>query len=192
MCKHKNGGFSLTELLLVLAIIAALAAIMFVRLDAGRDKAYYARAQVEFETIATALESYYWDNQMPQSCAGGAYASVYPCDVDRNVPPGIGQYIAGGTIAYWPGAPWPGSVYDWDNFEDPDDSSKRVYQVSIRFCPQYGTINQCNFPNEWWAEGFDVNSSLYYCVEGNCRPHPVEAADYPGYCANCTIQPYTP
>lgn len=123
---------------------------------------------------------------------GGAYESVYPCDVNRDIPPGIGQYIAGGNVSYWPDAPWSGSVYDWDNYQDPDDSSKRVYQVSIRFCPQFGTIDQCNFPNEWWAEGFDVNSSLYYCVEGNCRPHPGEAADYPGYCANCTVQPYTP
>jgi len=109
----------------------------------------------------------------------------YPDDVNRDVPPGLGQYLAGGSNDSWPDAPWPGSVYDWDNWEDPDDSSLRIYQISIRFCPVGGTIADCHFPNEEWAKNFGINSSVYYCIEGNCRSHIDEPIDYPGYCVNC-------
>jgi hypothetical protein len=124
--------------------------------------------------METALEMYKLDH-------GGEY----PADANRDIPSGLEQYLAGGDVDNWPKAPWPGSVYDWDNWEDPDDSDLRIYQVSIRFCPAGGDITTCKFPEEDWAANFDVNSSVYYCIEGNCRAHINEDIDYPGYCVNC-------
>jgi len=169
--KKKNRGFTLMELLIVIGIIAVLSGVVLGSLLTGRDKAYTARAQLEFRSLTSALVLYQIDN-------GG-----YPDDVSRSLPNGLENYLAG---EHWPDAPWPGSVYDWDNWEDPDVPGKRIIQFSIRFCPIGETDPaNCPFPKEAWAQNFDINSAVYYCVEGNCRPHINEPADYPGYCLNC-------
>jgi hypothetical protein len=60
-------------------------------------------------------------------------------------------------------------------------------QISIRFCP-VGQPSQCVFPQQSWAANFDINSSVYYCVEGACRAHVNQPANHPGYCVNCPGQ----
>lgn len=170
---HKK-GFTLIEMLVVIAILAILSAILYPKFLGTKEKAYYARTLSEYDSMRVALEMYKVDH-------GGAY----PPDVDRDVPPGLGAYLAGNTISSWPDAPWPGSVYDWENWQDPDNADKRIYQISIRFCPAGGTLSQCKFPNESWAANFGVNSSVYYCIKGACRSHINEAITYPGYCVNC-------
>ena len=99
----------------------------------------------------------------------------YPTDVTRNVPSGLEQYLGGGT---WPDGPYPGSVYDWDNRL----STEGYIQISLRFCDVNG--ENCRFPTEPWANNFDVNSSMYWCFEGDCRAHPSQPLDHPGYCVN--------
>lgn len=171
---NRNRGFTLMELLIVIAIIGILSSVVFASISSAKRKAYYSRALSEYRTMETALELYKDDNN-----------GEYPDDANRDLPPGLGIYLAGGEEDTWPKAPWPGSVYDWDNWEDPDDSDLRIYQISIRFCPAGGGIATCTFPDEEWAENFGVNSSAYYCIEGNCRAHINEDIDYPGYCVNC-------
>ncbi len=166
-------GFSLIEIIIVISIIGVLASIMMSTFGGARDKAIYMRAQAEYKSMAEALEYYRDDN------------GDYPPDANRNIPPGLEIYLAGETEDVWPAAPWPGSVYDWDNWEDPDNPGERIYQISIRFCPIGGPLSACEFPNESWADDFQVNSSAYYCVLGNCRAHIGEDIDYPGYCINC-------
>jgi prepilin-type N-terminal cleavage/methylation domain-containing protein len=169
----KNKGFTIIELLIVLAIIGILSSVVFGSLKRAKDRAYYMKAQVEYKSMAEALEFYKDDN------------GDYPPDANRNIPPGIEVYLSGEREGNWPNAPWPGSVYDWDNWDDPDNYGEKIYQISIRFCPMGGPIESCSFPNEDWAEGFLVNSSAYYCISGNCRSHRSESVDYPGYCINC-------
>lgn len=127
-----------------------------------------ARAKLEFRSLATAIHLYAEDH-------GGM-----PPDVARGLPPGLEAYLAGG---HWPDAPWPGSVYDWDNWTDPVTGTP-ILQVSIRFCP-LGQPTQCVFPNEEWATNFDHLSAVYYCFEGQCRSHMTRPIDHPGYCINC-------
>lgn len=55
-------GFTLIELLLVVAIIAILAAVAIPNFLAAQIRAKVARTKAEMQTIATALESYYNDN----------------------------------------------------------------------------------------------------------------------------------
>jgi len=167
--KNKIFGFTLIELLVVIAIIAVLATIMYTRLVRPSEQAYFSRAAKEFDTMATALEFYLLDN------------GVWPPDANRDIPPGLEPYLAPGD---WPDGPWPGSVYDWENWDDPETGDK-IYQISIRFCPIGGPLAACNFPQQEWAADFDVQSSLYYCLQGVCRSHISKPIDHPGYCINC-------
>jgi hypothetical protein len=132
----------------------------------ARNQAYLARAEEELNSFHDALQLYRGDN------------GSYPGDVSRGIPSGLGPYLSPGD---WPNGPWPGSVYDWDHWSL---GGEDVYQISIRFCEQ-GKPDTCNFPNQDWASDFKTKSAVYYCIEGPCRPHESEPADYPGYCVNC-------
>jgi len=168
---NQQKGFTIIELLVVIAIIGILSSVVLVSVSSSKQKAYYARSLAEFKNINTALELYKDDND-----------EDFPGDADRQVMPlGLESYIAGGV---WPSAPWPGSYYDWDNWDDPEDSNSRIYQISIRFCTS-GSNPVCTFPNTDWAEGFDQDSALYYCVSGSCRAHIDQAISHRGYCVNC-------
>jgi len=169
----KQKGFSLIEILLVIAIIGILAAIVYTNNGRIKEKTYLSRANVELKTFAYALRMYAFENN-----------NVFPDDVNRDLPAGLEAYL--NTEPNWPDAPWPGSVYDWDNWMI---DGQPVYQISIRFCPIGGPLSACNFPDESWAEDFDINSAYYYCISGSCRSHSSEPVDYPGYCSNCEEQP---
>jgi prepilin-type N-terminal cleavage/methylation domain-containing protein len=164
-----NEGFTLIELLVVVAILGILSSIILVGLTRAKSLAAFARTQLEFKSLVTAIELYTSDRN-----------GVFPADVNRGLPPGLEAYLSGGN---WPNAPWPGSVYDWENWIDPA-TGLRILQISVRFCPT-GRPDLCRFPDEPWAVGFDINSAVYYCIEGACRPHINEPMDHPGYCVNC-------
>lgn len=167
--KNKSGAFSLVEILIVISIMGGLASVIVGSVNISREKTIFAKAKKDLQSVAQALEIYAIDN-------GG-----YPPDAARGLPSGIEQYLPSDT---WPVGAWTGSVFDWDNWTDPE-TGKPIYQISIRFCPAGGPISECQFPPETWAEDFDINSAMYYCVQGACRAHLSEAVDYPGYCINC-------
>ncbi len=165
----KRRGFTLVELLIVISIIALLAQLIIPRIGDAREKARFARAEQEFKSIHESLILY-------QSQYG-----ELPDDTNRDIPPGLEEYLAPGI---WPDGAWEGSVFDWDNWEDPDDPEKRIMQISVRFCP-VGQPTQCRFPDTDWADNFDINSAVYYCIEGACRSHINKPISHPGYCVNC-------
>lgn len=165
----KRNGFTIIELLVVITVVGILATIIGGFLSGARDEAYYSRAKLELNTMSRALYMYELDYGM------------YPEDVDRDIPPGIEEYLDDIETEMWPKAPWPGSVYDYDVFET---GGVDTVQISIRFC-EIGAPETCNFPRFEWANNFDVNSSAYWCISGNCQAHPFAAADHPGYCFNC-------
>lgn len=168
---NKRKGFTLIELLIVIAIIALLSSIVMFSLANARQKAYYSRALAEFKVFHTALEFYKADND-----------GDMPPDAPRGIPVGLQAYL--GTGGDWPLGPWPGSYYDWDNWIDPDTGDK-IYQVSIRFCPTMTSMSGCMFPSAEWAANFDMNSALFYCIEGVCRSQRSKPIDHPGHCTNC-------
>jgi hypothetical protein len=133
-----------------------------------REDAWLVRAQQEFNSVHQSLIQY-------QDKYGD-----FPDDANRDIPPGLEEFLAPGI---WPDAAWPGSVFDWENWEDPE-TGERILQISVRFCP-IGKPNECRFPEQDWAENFDINSSVYYCIEGACRSHLSKPINHPGYCANC-------
>ena len=162
--KIYDKGFSLIEILVVIAILGVLVTLVYSAINIARNKAYTARTLQEFRAFEQAMFLYLDD------------FGSYPPDVSRDIPPGIEVYM-GGTD--WPKGPYPGSVYDWDNITGADP----YIQISLRFCDISG--NNCNFPLEDWAADFDHQSSFYWCFEGNCRSHPNQPVSHPGYCANC-------
>jgi prepilin-type N-terminal cleavage/methylation domain-containing protein len=171
--RNKNKGFTLIELLIVIVIIGILAVIALPYYGKQKEKTYLKRADIELKTFDYALKMYAFE-----------HSGVYPADVTRDLPAGLENYL--NVAPNWPDAPWPNSVYDWDNWTI---DGQKVYQISIRFCPVNGPLSACHFPDEPWAENFNVNSAYYYCISGSCRAHQYEAANYPGYCANCAVQP---
>jgi prepilin-type N-terminal cleavage/methylation domain-containing protein len=162
-------GFTIVELLVVILVIGAIASYVVFILPGSRDRANYSRAESELRSMGNAVK-FYVDKY-----------DEYPADVSRDLPAGIEEFVQ--AEEGWPDAPWPNSVYDYDYF----DNNGETVQISIRFCPIGGPLSACKFPREPWAEGFQVNSSVYYCIKGQCRAHPSEADDYPGYCINCTF-----
>jgi prepilin-type N-terminal cleavage/methylation domain-containing protein len=169
----KNKGFTLLEILVTIAIIAILAAIVLASNGRVKGRTYLSRANVELKTFAYAIKMYAFEHN-----------NIFPADVNRDLPSGLEAYL--NTSNNWPDAPWPGSVYDWDNWVI---NGQPVYQISIRFCPIGGQLSECHFPDEPWAQNFNVNSAYYYCISGSCRAHQYEASNYPGYCSNCSTQP---
>lgn len=163
-------GFSLVELLIVISIIGILSSIVIPVYNTARGKAHFARTQKEFKVMEEALQFYLIDH------------GEYPPDAVRNIPAGLEVYLGPGE---WPDAPYPDSVYDWENWDDPDTGEK-IYQISVRFCPSSSSpLEECNFPSEDWAENFDQFSAAYYCFGGSCRSHIDKPIDHPGYCLNC-------
>lgn len=167
---NHTDGFTIVELLIVIVVIAVLTLISATVYSGVQQQAYYSRAKQELNMMSRAVELYNLEY------------GTYPDDVDRDVPPGIEEFIDIPPDEIWPKAPWPGSVYDYDLFEY---DGEEVVQISIRFC-EIGQPETCNFPSFDWAEDFDVNSSMYWCINGSCKAHPAMSPDYPGYCVNCT------
>jgi type II secretion system protein G len=60
--KYNRIGFTLIELLIVVAIIAILAAIAIPNFLAAQTRSKVARTQADMRSVATAVESYYVDN----------------------------------------------------------------------------------------------------------------------------------
>ncbi|MEX0672612.1 MAG: type II secretion system protein [Candidatus Paceibacterota bacterium] len=171
MRKEDQQGFSLIELLVVIAIIGILSAVVLASLSVARDSAHFARAKAEMRSIREAMEFYYNEH------------GEYPADANRGQSPGLDEYL---TSDGWPEGPWPGSVYDWDVWDIDGDGDVDTYQISVRFCPSdTSPLEDCRFPDEEWADNFDQQSSVYYCVDGSCQAHVGEDADHPGYCVNC-------
>lgn len=59
--RHKQ-GFTLIELLLVLVVIGILVAVLIPRWANSRDRAFQAAMKADLRNLATAEESYFYDN----------------------------------------------------------------------------------------------------------------------------------
>lgn len=165
-------GFTLIELIVVMAIIAILAVLILMGVGRLRSRAKIARVSAELTDISKAVTQYAQDNNYQ-----------YPADTDRDVPPGLEKYLANGT---WPESIWPHGVFDWDNWTNA--SGQQIYQISYRLC---GLSDPDSYCSDTTFPFFTRYSSIYYCISdasgGSCQPH----RDYPnapGYCINCKVK----
>jgi prepilin-type N-terminal cleavage/methylation domain-containing protein len=162
----RGKGFTVIELLIVIAVIAILAVVIVLGMRNAQANAKLGRVSSELTMLANAVTQYAEDNFYQ-----------YPADVSRGMPPGLERYVQGGV---WPTGPWPQGVYDWDNW---DISSQKVYQMTYRLCDTSDPESTCRdpiiFPN------FVRNSSVFYCIHGSCLPHE-SSPTVPAYCVNCS------
>ena len=88
----KQHGFTLIELMVVLAIIAGMAALIVPNLMDSADEGKITSAKVDVSTIGQALDRYKLDNQTSPSTEQGLISLVERPSVG-NIPPNWKQYI---------------------------------------------------------------------------------------------------
>ncbi len=154
----KNKGFTLVELLTVIAILAVLATVVIFMINPPQliENSRVAVTKVSLEEVAKAAKMI------------AADSGYYPADVNRNIPTEIIQHLSPGA---WPNGPFPGSVYDWDNWDDQTcwDGSTHIIQVTLR------QINDYQGKQDY---------TMYYVIKGLGIPHCSTSTDR-GICLNC-------
>ena len=83
-------GFTLIELMIVVAIIGILAAIAIPQFSAYRERSYVASMKADCNAVRTAEEAYFVDND--------TYALISSTTNPSSLP-GMGQLSAGNTVA---------------------------------------------------------------------------------------------
>ena len=78
----RKRGFTILELLIVIAVISILVGIALPRFRGMREEGLIAQAKGELRTLQTAVESYYIHN--------GSYPSTFPDDIEGATPNIIG------------------------------------------------------------------------------------------------------
>ena len=81
---RKNEGFTLIELMIVIAIIGILAAIAIPQFSAYRQRSYNSSANADLRNAATAQEAYYVDH-MTYTSAVGDLVGTYGLFTSRGV-----------------------------------------------------------------------------------------------------------
>ena len=105
--KRDDRGFTLIELLIVVAIIAILAAILIPNFLRARAQSMVSAAKGNLKNLATALESYFVDNNQYATTLGAlAVGQLYlraipidPCTQDSYDVGGAATYVPGGAPA---------------------------------------------------------------------------------------------
>ena len=91
-------GFTLIELMIVIAIIGILAAIAIPQFSAYRTRSYNAAAQADLRNAATAQEAYFVDEQTYCSATGTLIGPTYGLYMSENVTLTIGTVDATGYV----------------------------------------------------------------------------------------------
>lgn len=180
--RAKQQGFTLVEIIIVILILGILAGIVYsIYVPNYRERTYYTRSISELNTMANGVKLYV------------AKYNEYPADVVRDVPSSIKEFLQGQYIDEWPDAPYPGSVYDYDNWPPDANGPEHTYQISIRMC-DVGDSATCQanakkylskYVDASVLDNWDSYSSMYYCIKGSCRSHQNKPISHPGYCINC-------
>ena len=113
MNKQKQKGFTLTELLLVIAIIGALAGIILASITKAREKAQIAKTVIEVKELSKSIYQYYIDTSVYPVCGSPCDATTDPLLNDLGVSGWDGPYA---TI-YNKTHPWGGAFSTADDVD---------------------------------------------------------------------------
>lgn len=178
----RQSGFTIVEICVVIVVMGILAGLTYtVIVPRYRERTYYTRTTSEMGSMSNAIKLYV------------AKYNDYPADVSRDLPSGIKEFLQGQYGADWPDAPYPGAVYDYDNWAPDSNGPNHTYQISMRMC-DVGQDAACKANAQKYLDTFvpqttlnnwDSYSSVYYCIKGSCRSHQNKPMNHPGYCINC-------
>jgi prepilin-type N-terminal cleavage/methylation domain-containing protein len=175
-------GFTIVELTVVIVILGILAGLTYsVAVPRYRERTFYTRMTSEMNTMGNGMTLYV------------AKYNDYPPDVSRDVPGALKEFLQGQYLDSWPDAPYPNSVYDYDNWPPDSNGPQQTYQISMRMC-NAGDDAGCKANAQKYLSShvsasvlnnWDSYSSVYYCFKGSCRSHQDKPMNHPGYCINC-------
>ncbi len=83
--RKEQGGFTLIELMIVIAIIGILAAIAIPQFSAYKNRSYNTAVQTDLRNAATAQEAYYVDKQCYESSPSILVGATYGFYASENV-----------------------------------------------------------------------------------------------------------
>ena len=175
---RSNHGFTLIELLIVVAIVAVLATFVLLAINPTKiiENSRRATAEAAMNQIAKAAQMY------------EAETGILPPDESRNIPTVFMGHLGAGP---WPEGPWPGSKYDWDNWEGQTcwDGTQGSIQISVRDIKTYqGKLYSTQEVPVTGRPQF----ALYFAIRGVGIPH-CSSASTVGICVNCqNTHPPTP
>ena len=95
--KEGQKGFTLIELMIVIAIIGILAAIAIPQFTSYRQKGYNTQAKAELKSLYTACQAYLADNPTTTNCTLPALASTFIPLPPINITIAGGQTMVGST-----------------------------------------------------------------------------------------------
>jgi prepilin-type N-terminal cleavage/methylation domain-containing protein len=100
--KSNEKGFTLIELMIVIAIIGILAAIAIPQFSAYRTRSYNSAAQADLRNAATAQEAYYVDEQTYCSSTSTLIGGTYGLFLSENVTLNMSSVTSTGyTMTAW-------------------------------------------------------------------------------------------
>ena len=174
MAKKYFSGFTLVELMIVIAIIAIMAALFIMFLPGQISKGNDARRKADINRIKIAVEEYEKDhNCYPQSvsCKSPStlrpYLNQIPCDPTTHEPYGYDYGPVVGSCPEWY------RLYAYlDNSQDP--------QIIFKIGPGGAYNYYSGSPN---APTPESNSGYWGCINGECSPLQVDSSGHP-YCKN--------
>jgi len=96
--RNNEKGFTLIELMIVIAIIGILAAIAIPQFSAYRTRSYNSAAEADLRNAATAQEAYYVDKQHYCSVVSSLTGADYGLYLSKNVTLSISAATTSGYI----------------------------------------------------------------------------------------------
>lgn len=101
--KRGQKGFTLIELMIVVAIIGILAAIAIPQFASYRKKSYNTQAKAELKSYYTACQAYFADRPTITACTPALVASTFKKSDTVSIADGTGQEMSGATASHTAG-----------------------------------------------------------------------------------------